>query len=212
MIMRQPQTSDLTMRIFSLCVFMLIYGISFSQDEIELKDKSTIAGRVIQEDKSQVVYLQRDENGINVLAIPSDQVRKVRYEKLPGSVNLIEIEHDSLQNEFLLNDVINHLIISGYIIEEFDNKYYSVSTQYENDDRFTVEIIGNQANFRCFHLETENEIYPHVNATVAYGKKPKPGEKRGLPGSTAFKKLDAVCRSYLLNGYCALKYKSEPRD
>ena len=203
---------NIMMRIFSVCAIMLISGLSFAQDEIELRDKSLITGRVIQEDKNQVIYLSRDEKGARVHALSADQVKKIRYEKIPGSFNLIEIEHDSLQNQFLLNDIINHLIVSGYVIEEFDNKYYTVSTQYENDDRFTVEIIENKANFRCFHLETEDEVYPHVNATIAYGKKPKPGEKLGLPGSTAFKKLDAVCRSYLKNGNGELTYKSEPKN
>lgn len=202
----------ISMRILSICLSMLVYTLSFSQDEIELRDKSTLSARIIQEDKEKVVYLTRGENGAVVHTLPADQVRKIRYEKIPGSVNVIEIEHDSLENEFLLNDIINHLIVSGYIIEEFDNKYYTVSTQYENDDRFSVEIIKNKANFRCFHQSIEDELYPHLNATVAYGKKPKPGEKTGFPGSPAFKKLDAVCRSYLKDGNGELRYRSEPVD
>lgn len=183
-----------------------------AQDLLELKDKNIINARIIQEDKESVVYIMPDDPGRSVKRIPAEAVKKIKYEKVPKSVNVIEILHDSLENEYLLNDIINHLIVSGYVIDEFDNRYYTVSTEYDQNDRMTVEINSNKASFRCFHLDENEEIYPHVRATITWGKKPKPGEKRSHPGSMAFKKLDAVSRSYLKDGKGTLTYKTEETE
>ena len=58
--------------------------------------------------------------------------------------------------------------MKGYIIDEFDNKYYTVITQYDQNDRITVEIEDNKAFFRCFHLDIEDEVVPHVTAVITY--------------------------------------------
>lgn len=195
-----------------LILIMLIPVRIFSQDMILLKDKSEISVRVVQEEKDYVQFMQNSNNVRTLKQLSTDEVKKVKYEKINNSINVIEIIHDSLNNEYLLNEVISHLIESGYIIEEFDNKYYTVSTQYVNNDRLTVEIKDNKAAFRCFQLGREDEIYPHVTATLAYGQKPKPGEKIGAPGSTAFRKLDIVCRSFLKDGKSTMEYKTEPVD
>ena len=192
-----------------LFLFILIPGWAYAQDLIEMKDNTTLNARVVLEDKEWVTYITKDENTRSVTRVSTKDVKKIKYEKIPKSVNMIEITHDSLENEYLLNDIMNHLIVSGYIIEEFDNKYYSVSTQYDQNDRLTVEITGNKAAFRCFHLDVEDEVYPHATAVVAWGKKPKPGEKTGAPGSIAFKKIDALSRSYLKEGNGELTYKTE---
>jgi hypothetical protein len=191
-----------------LVLIMLIHVPVFSQDIIILKDKGEISARIVQEDKEYVQYMQEGSTGKILKQLSADQVKKVKYEKVNKTANLIEIVHDSLENEYFLNDVISHLIESGYIIEEFDNKYFTVSTQYVNNDRLTVEIKDNKAAFRCFQMGREDEVYPNVTATLAYGQKPKPGEHTGTPGTTAFKKLDIFCRSYLKDGKSTMEYKT----
>ena len=52
------------------------------------------------------------EKKVNELSM--DEVRKVKYEKKPASTNLIKIMHDSLVNEFLLNDIINYSFHTRY--------------------------------------------------------------------------------------------------
>jgi hypothetical protein len=112
-----------------------------------------------------------------------------------------------------LNDVINHFIESGYMIESFDNKYYTVSTPLVKEERFTAEIVGNTANFRCFYFPPNSDDYPpNAAARVVWGIKPEPGEKMGTPGSSAFKKLDALCRVYLRNGKSVMVYATEAAE
>jgi hypothetical protein len=181
-----------------------------AQDVIVLKDKSTISARVVQEDKELVLYILQDDNDKKVQELAKDGIKKVKYEKKPASTNLIKIVHDSLVNEFLLNDIINQFIEAGYMIESFDNKYYTVSTNSVKEERFTAEIVDNTANFRCFYFPQETEDYPpNAAARVVWGIKPEPGEKTGSSGSPTFKKLDAFCRSYLRNGKCTMEYKTE---
>jgi len=180
-----------------------------AQDIIVLKDNSTISVRIVQEDKESVVFLLQNDSAKEIQQLGKGEVKKTKYEKIPKSVNVIIIDHDSLSKEHLLNDVINHLIVSGYIIESFDNKYYTVITQYVSDERLSVEVVDNKAFFRCFRLEEEvSLVYPHASAKVTWGKKPKPGERRGTAGNTVFKHLDKVARSYLINGKGTLEYKT----
>ena len=192
-----------------LCLLIFIPEWVYPQDMIILKDKSTINARVVEEDKGSVLYITQDGDKKILKQIPIEEVKKIKYEKVPRSVNVIEIVHESLRNEFLLNDIINHLIMKGYVIDEFDNKYYTVITQYDQNDRITVEIEDNKAFFRCFHLDIEDEVVPHVTAVITYEKKPKPGEKIGYFSGPTFKKLDALCRSYLKDGHEEMIYKSE---
>ena len=191
-----------------ICILMPL--MVFSQDMIVLKDKSTISARIVQEDKESVMFIVEDDPDKKVIQLVKDEVKKVKYEKKRGSTNLIQIVHDSLVNEYLLNDIINQFIEAGFMIESFDNKYYTVSTNSVNEERFTAEIVGNTANFRCFFFPPESEDYPpNAAARVVWGIKPEPGEKVGIPGSTAFKKLDAFCRAYLKNEKCVMVYKTE---
>ena len=185
----------------------------FAQDMIILKDNSIISARIVKEDKKSVVFLFQNDSTKAIQQLSKGEVKKTKYEKIPNSVNVIEIVHDSLSKEHLLNDVINHLIVSGYLIESFDNKYFSVITQYVSDERLSAEIIDNKAFFRCFHLEMEENnklVYPHASANVvSLGEKREPGERRGNPGNISFKHLDKVARSYLMNGKGTLEYKTE---
>jgi hypothetical protein len=183
--------------------------IGSAQDMILLKDKSTISVRVIQEDKESVTYILQDNSNRLIKQIEGSKVKKVKYERIPKSVNVIIIQHDSLSNELLLNDLIGHLIVSGYTIEEFDNDYYTVSTPWKSNKRLNAQIVENEAFFRCFHREGDDAIYPHATAKVTFGIEPKPDEKRGAAGSTAFKDLDEFCRTYLKNGEATLRYYSE---
>ena len=181
-----------------------------AQDLIVLKDKSTISVRIVEEDKESVMYILQDDPEKIVKELAKDEFKKVKYEKKPASTNLIRIVHDSLVNEFFLNDIINQFIEAGYMIESFDNKYYTVSTNSVNEERFTAEIVENTANFRCFFFPQETEDYPpNAAASVVWGIKPEPGEKTGTSGTSAFKKLDAFCRAYLKNGECVMEYKTE---
>jgi len=191
---------------------MLIPLMVCGQDMIVLKDKSTISVRVVQEDKESVEYILQDDPDKKVNKLTKGEFKKVKYEKKPGTTNLIKIVHDSLVNEFFLNDIINQFIEAGYMIESFDNKYYTVSTNSVNEERFTAEIVENTANFRCFYFPPENEDYPPnaASARVIWGIKPEEGEKVGTQGSPAFKKLDAFCRAYLKNGKCFMEYSTEP--
>ena len=190
---------------------MLIPLMVCGQDMIVLKDKSTISVRVVQEDKEFVEYILGDDPDKKVNKLVKGEFKKVKYEKKPSSTNLIKIVHDSLVNEYFLNDVINQFIVAGYMIESFDNKYYTVSTNSINEERFTAEIVENTANFRCFYFPPESEDYPpNASARVVWGIKPEPGEKIGTQCSAAFKKLDAFCRSYLKNGKSSMEYSSEP--
>jgi hypothetical protein len=194
----------------SLIFWIIIPFWSYAQDMIVLKDNSTISVRIVQEDKESVVFLPQNDTTTVIQQLSKDKVKKTKYEKIRKSVNVIVIVHDSLSKEHLLIDVINHLIVSGYIIESFDNKYYTVITEYVSKERVSAEIVDNKAFFRCFYLEEEvNLVYPHASGVVAWGKKPKPGEKRGSPGSSAFKHLDKVVRSYLMDGKGILEYKTE---
>lgn len=193
-----------------LFVFLFIPVWIFGQDLIELKDKTIISARIVQEDKESVVYLIETGSDKLIKQIDQKEVKKTKYEKIPKGVNVIVVVHDSLSNEHLLTDVINHLIVSSYPIESFDNKYLTVSTEYESKERITAEIIDESVFFRCFYLHEEVSIvYPHNSAKVSWGKKPKPGEKRGIPGTLTFKHLDKVARSYLKDGNGTLEYKSE---
>jgi hypothetical protein len=181
-----------------------------AQDLIVLKDKSTISVRVVEEEKESVWYILQDDPEKKVKELPKDEFKKVKYEKRPASTNLIKIVHDSLVNEFYLNDIINQFIEAGYIIESFDNKYYTVSTNSVKKERFTAEIVENTANFRCFYFPQDTEDFPpNAAAGVVWGVKPEPGEKIGTSGSSTFKKLDAFCRSYLKNGKCVMEYKTD---
>ena len=193
-----------------LLTCLLMPLLVFAQDQIILKDKSTISVRVVEEDKKSVLYIRQDDPQKKVQEMSADEYRKVKYEKKPATTNLIKITHDSLVNEFLLNDIINQFIEAGYIIESFDNKYYTVSTNSVKEERFTAEIVGNTANFRCFYFPQETEDYPpNAAGRVVWGIKPEPGEKTGTSGSTAFKKLDAFCRAYLKNEKCVMEYTTE---
>jgi hypothetical protein len=192
-----------------LVLLILIPLRIFGQDMIILKDKTSISARVVQEDKQSVIYVLEENSVKSIKQINKDEIKKVKYQKTSKSVNIITIEHDSLTNEHLLNDVINHLIVSGYMIEEFDNKYYTVVTPWASNKRITVEVKGNKAIFRCFHREGDKSVYPHATAKVTWGIKPEPSEKRGGPGSSAFKDLEALCRLYLKNGHGTLGYDSE---
>lgn len=190
---------------------MLIPLMVCGQDMIVLNDKNTISVRVVKEDKESVEYILQGDPDKKVNKLTKGEFKKVKYEKRPNSTNLIKIVHDSLVNEFFLNDVINQFIEAGYMIESFDNKYYTVSTNTVNQERFTAEIVGNTANFRCFYFPPESEDYPpNAAARVVWGIKPEPGEKVGTQGSAAFKKLDAFCRAYLKNGRCSMEYSTEP--
>ena len=194
-----------------LLAFMLMPLMVYAQDMIVLKDKSTISVRIVQEDKESVVFILQDDPEKKINELAKDDFKKVKYEKKPNATNLIQIEHDSLVNEYFLNDVINQFIEAGYMIESFDNKYYTVSTNSVNEERFTAEIVENKAKFRCFFFPQESEDYPpNAAARVVWGIKPEPGEKTGTPGSATFKKLDAFCRAYLKNGKCVMEYRSEP--
>lgn len=196
-----------------LLAFMLMPLMVYAQDMIVLKDKSTISVRVVQEDRESVVFILQDDPEKKINELAKDEVKKVKYEKKPNAINLIQIEHDSLINEYFLNDVINQFIEAGYMIESFDNKYYTVSTNSVNEERFTAEIVENKAKFRCFFFPQESEDYPpNAAARVVWGIKPEPGEKTGTPGSAAFKKLDAFCRAYLKNRKCVMEYRSEPAE
>jgi len=196
-----------------LLTFLFVPLMVYPQDVIILKDKSTISVRVVQEDKESVLYIQQDDPEKKVKELSKDEIRKVKYEKKPASTNLIKVVHDSLVNEFLLNDIINQFIEAGYIIESFDNKYYTVSTNSVKEERFTAEIVENTANFRCFYFPQETEDYPpNAAARVVWGIKPEPGEKTGTSGSSTFKKLDAFCRAYLKNEKCIMEYITESND
>jgi len=181
----------------------------FGQDMIILKDKSTISARVVQEDKQSVTYILQNNSTKSIEQLSKDKIKKVKYEKIPKSVNMIIIEHDSLSKEYLLNDVIHHMIVSGFMIEEFDNKYYTVCTQWVSDERITAKIVDNRAIFRCFQREGKEFEYPYANSEITWGKKPEPSEKRGTSGSSAFKNLNELCRLYLMNGKGTLEYQSE---
>ncbi len=194
-----------------LLTCMLMPLMVWAQDMIVLQDKSTISVRIVQEDKESVEYILQDDPDKKVNKLTKGEFKKVKYEKKPSSTNLIKIVHDSLVNEYFLNDVINQFIEAGYMIESFDNKYYTVSTNSVNEERFTAEIVKNTANFRCFYLPQETEDYPpNAAARVVWGIKPEPGEQVGTQGSAAFKKLDAFCRAYLKNGKCFMEYITEP--
>jgi hypothetical protein len=77
----------------------------YAQDMIVLKDKSTISVRIVQEDKESVVFILQDDPEKKINELAKDEVKKVKYEKKPNATNLIQIEHDSLVNEYFLNDV-----------------------------------------------------------------------------------------------------------
>jgi hypothetical protein len=197
------------MKRFILLLIILLPVNVAGQDMILLKDKTTISARVVEEDKETVTYLIQ-ENGTRTLEqLDKGKVKKVKYEKTPKSVNVIIIQHEALSNEHLLNDLINHMIMSGYTIEEFDNDYYTVSTPWISNKRINAQIVEHEAFLRCFHRESDKSVYPNANAKVTWGIKPKPDEKRGSPGSSAFKDLNALCRSYLKNGMATIKYRTE---
>ena len=198
------------MKILYLLICLLVPLMVYPQDMIVLKDKSTISVRVVQEDKESVLYIPQDDPEKKVKELTKGEFKKVKYEKKPAATNLIKVVHDSLVNEFYLNDIINQFIEAGYMIESFDNKYYTVSTNSVKEERFTAEIVDNTANFRCFYFPQETEEYPpNAAARVVWGIKPEPGEKTGTSGSSAFKKLDAFCRAYLKNGKCVMEYLTE---
>jgi len=195
----------------AVLLFMILLPVHVhAQDMIILKDKTTISARVVQEDKQTVKYVIQDNSSRSVEQLESSKVKKVKYEKVSKSVNVIIIQHDVINNEHLLNDLINHMIMSGYTIEEFNNDYYTVSTPWQNNKRVTAQIIENEAFFRCFYRDEDKSAYPHISSSkVTWGVKPKPGEKRGSQGGPAFKDLDELCRLYLSNGMTALRYHSE---
>ena len=197
------------MKRFFLPLILLFPVYVIGQDIILLKDKTTIPARVVQEDKETVTYLIQENDSRTLQEIEKNNVKKVKYEKLPKTVNVIIIQHDILSNEHLLNDLINHLILSGYTIEEFDNDYYTVSTPWQSNKRLNAQIVENEAFFRCFHREGDKSVYPNANAKVTWGVKPKPDEKRGGPGSSAFKDLNIMLRSYLKNGMAAMRFHTE---
>lgn len=180
-----------------------------AQDIIIFKNKEELSARVVHEDREFIEYLEGHGNKRTLKRIPSKEVKKVRYQKIDGKVNAIQVVHDSLSNEYFLNDVINHIIVTGYTIDKFDNNYYTVSTQYVNNDRITVRIKDRVAVFRSFQKEDEEEVYPHARATVTWDVKPEPGEKKGFPGTTAFDKMDDLCRTYLKNGHAVMHYQVE---
>ena len=154
-----------------LLICLLIPVMVLAQDVIVMKDKSTISARVVQEDKELVLYILQDDNDKKVQELAKDGIKKVKYEKKPASTNLIKIVHDSLVNEFLLNDIINQFIEAGYMIESFDNKYYTVSTNSVKEERFTAEIVDNTANFRCFYFRPD----------IPYATAMNLGRKQDLP-------------------------------
>lgn len=196
-------------RLYFLACMLIPFVVS-AQDMIVLKDKSTISVRIVHDDKESVEYILQDDPVKNINTLIKGEFKKVKYEKKPSSTNLIRIVNDSLVNEFFLNDIINQFIEAGYMIESFDNKYFTVSTNSVNEERFTAEIVENTANFRCFYFPQETGDYPpNAAARVVWGIKPEPGEKVGTSGSAAFKKLDAFCRAYLKNGKCVMEYKTE---
>jgi hypothetical protein len=178
---------------------------------IILKDKTTISARVVQEDKQTVTFLVQKGETREVAQLDKSKVKKVKYEKIPKSVNVIIIQHEVISNEHLLNDLINHMIMSGYTIEDFNNDYFTVSTAWENNERITAQIIENEAFFRCFYREEDESEYPQTSSSskITWGVKPKPGEKRGSQGGPSFKDLNDLCRSYLNNGMTTLKYHTE---
>lgn len=190
-------------------VLLPVYGIA--QDMIILKDKTTISARVVQEDKQSVTYVLENNSTRSVEQLEKSEIKKVKYEKVPRSVNVIIIQHDVINNEHLLNDLINHMIMSGYTIEEFNNDYYTVSTPWQNNKRVTAQIIENEAFFRCFYRDEDKSEYPQSSSSskITWGVKPKPGEKRGSQGGPSFKDLDELCRLYLNNGITTLRYHAE---
>jgi len=195
-------------RLLLLLVFLFPFGVH-GQDMIILKDNTTISARVAEEDKEAVTYVIKENSSRSVEQLERDKVKKVKYEKTPKSVNVIIIQHDVLNKEYLLNDLINHMIMSGYTIEEFDNNYYTVSTPWESNKRINAQIIENEAFFRCFQRKDEESAYPTPSNKITWGVKPEPDEKRGGPGSSAFRDLNELCRSYLKNGMATIRYHTE---
>lgn len=198
------------LRSFLLLIFLLPVNTT-AQDMIILKDNTTISARVVQEDKQTVTYVFQDNSTKSVEQLEKSKIKKVKYEKVPRSVNVIILQHDVINNEHLLNDLINHMIMSGYTIEEFNNDYYTVSTAWRNNERITAQIIENEAFFRCFYLDEDKSEYPKTSSSskITWGVKPKPGEKRGSHGGQVFKDLNELCRLYLRNGIATLRYHTE---
>ncbi len=171
---------------------------SLAQDIIETKDDSTIQVRIVQEEKKEVHFYPFHGTDRSLSTLSKDQVKKVSYEEIPRNTNTILIESDSLQGEDLFASVTRYLLQSGYAIGVFNKDALIVETDYSKKQRVSLDVNGDTIIFNSFYTEAEVKYPPVDQKNTVWGKVSTPEEKRVTARHRSFRRLDELCRKYLM--------------